>query len=236
MRCNNYFLQGIQKFLILILFFTAPVVLNAQEKIRFGIHADPIISWFGTDIDSVRNEGARPGFSFGLTVNKPFSANYSFSTGINIISAGGRLVTKKSTTLDLSYKDISKEVTVNPDEAVIYNIQYLSIPLGLNLRTNQIGYVTFFTDVGLDPKVVLGGKLDIPSLDLKGEKANSELRLFELSYHIIAGIEYSVGGNTAFVLGLGFDNNFLDITKDIGNQPDDRVSHKLLSFRLGVNF
>jgi hypothetical protein len=226
----------IQKILIVILFLTAPVVLNAQEKIRFGIHADPIVSWFGTDIDSVRNVGARPGFSFGLTVNKPFSPNYSFSTGINIISAGGRLVNKKSTVLDLSYKNTSKEVTVDPNEAVLYNIQYLSIPLGLNLKTNQIGYVTFFTDVGIDPKVVIGGKLDIPSLDLKGEKANSELRLFNLSYHIIAGIEYGAGGNTAFVFGLGFDNNFLDITKENGTQPVDRVSHRLLSFRFGVNF
>lgn len=236
MRCNNCYLSGIQKILITIFFLTLPAVLIAQEKIKFGIHADPVISWFGTDIDSVRNEGARPGFSFGLTVHKPFSKNYSFSTGINIISAGGRLVTKKQTSLDLSYKDISREVTVSPNEAVIYNIQYLAIPLGLNLKTNQIGYVTFFTDVGIDPKVVLGGKVDIPSLDLKGEKANSELRLFELSYHVIAGIEYSIGGNTAFVIGLGFDNNFLDVTKDIGTQPADRVSHRLLSFRLGVNF
>ncbi len=64
----------------------------------------------------------------------------------------------------------------------------------------------------------------------------SELRAFNLSYHVMAGIEYSVGGNTAVVLGLGFDNNFFDITKDNGDQPEDKVSHKLFSFRLGVNF
>jgi len=60
--------------------------------------------------------------------------------------------------------------------------------------------------------------------------------MFNLSYHITAGIEYSLGGNTALVFGLDFDNNFLDITKDNGNQPTDKVSQKILSFRFGVNF
>jgi hypothetical protein len=126
--------------------------------------------------------------------------------------------------------------TVLPGAPVVYKIQYLAVPLGLKLQTNQIGYLTFFTDLGLDPKVVIGGKVDIPSLDISGEKALDELRIFNLSYHIAAGVEYSVGGTTALVFGLNFDNNFLDITKDNGDQPTDKVSHKLFSFRIGVNF
>jgi hypothetical protein len=60
--------------------------------------------------------------------------------------------------------------------------------------------------------------------------------MFNLSYHITAGIEYSLGGTTAIVAGLNFDNNFLDITKDNGNQPVDKISQRIISFRLGVNF
>jgi hypothetical protein len=126
--------------------------------------------------------------------------------------------------------------TVLPNEKVVYKIQYLSVPFGLKLQTNQIGYLTFFTDLGLDPKVVIGGKADIPSQQISGENAMKELNIFNLSYHVTAGIEYSLGGNTAFVAGLNFDNNFLDITKDNGAQPIDKVSHKMLSFRIGVNF
>lgn len=209
--------------------------VNAQQKITLGIHADPIISWFGSDNSTVRNEGARPGFNFGINLNKYFGENYSFSTGINLITAGGRLISSDTTRLQLeNYNDgIAK---VSPGEAMVYKVQYLSIPLGIKMQTNQIGYVTFFTDLGFDPKVVIGGKADVPALDIKGEKALSELRVFNLSYHIIAGIEYSVGGNTAFVVGLGFDNNFLDITKDLNSQPVDKITHRLLSFRLGINF
>jgi hypothetical protein len=52
----------------------------------------------------------------------------------------------------------------------------------------------------------------------------------------MAGIEYSLGSTTALVFGLGFENNFLDVTKDLNQQPNDRVSHKILKFRIGVNF
>jgi hypothetical protein len=123
-----------------------------------------------------------------------------------------------------------------PGKSITYKIQYVSIPLGLKLQTNQIGYLTFFSDIGFDPKVVVSGKADVPSLNIEGERALNELRVFNLSYHITAGAEYSVGGNTAMIFGLSFDNNFIDITKDVGDQRSDKVSHKLLSFRLGVKF
>lgn len=236
MKINNRFISGSFRIIVIVFLFLLPSAINAQQRTSFGIHADPVIGWFGTDINAVQNEGARPGFNFGLTINRFFSPNYSFSTGINLINAGGRLISDSTTIFDLSYNKTHKTVTVSPGEAIVYKIQYLSVPIGLKLQTNQIGYITFFTDLGLDPKVVIGGKTDIPSVDIKGERATSELRLFNLSYHILAGIEYGVGGNTAVVLGLGFDNNFLDITKDNGDQPDDKVSHKLLSFRLGLNF
>lgn len=216
---------------LLIIIFSSEVII-AQQKITFGVHADPVVSWFSSDIKEVTNNGARAGINFGLNLNKYFSPNYSFSSGISIINAGGSLTSSETTTMDFT----NFSSTIAPGEQVIYKIQYLAIPLGLKLQTNQIGYLTYFTDLGLDPKVVIGGKCDIPSLDIKGEKATNELNSFNLSYHITAGVEYSLGGTTALVFGLSFDNNFLDITTDNVNQLKDKIGHKLLSFRIGVNF
>ena len=232
MNNNQSFLSGVYKTTILFLLILTPFVLKGQQKIVFGLHADPVISWFSSDIKQVKNVGARPGFNFGLTYNKYFSSNYSFSTGISLLNAGGRLVSSDTVVMDFS----NFKSTVLPGNPVVYKIKYLVFPVGLKLQTNQIGYLTFFSDLGLDPKIVISRKADIPSLNITGENASNELRMFNLSYHITAGIEYSLGGTTAFVLGLNFDNNFLDITKDNGNQPVDKVSQKILSFRLGVNF
>jgi len=226
------FMSPAKKIIIITLLIISTSMSNAQQRISFGIHADPVISWFASDINRVKNDGARPGFNFGLTFNRFFTPNYSFSTGISLLNAGGRLISMDTT--EMQFTNFTS--TVNPDKAVIYKIQYLSIPLGLKLQTNQIGYLTFFSDIGLDPKVVIGGKADIPYIDISGENATDELRNFNLSYHFTAGIEYSLGGTTALVLGLNFDNNFLDITKDNRGQSVDKISHKMLSFRLGINF
>jgi len=230
MKIFRYRLFTIGCFIFLMLIQSGLII--AQQNIRFGVHADPVIGWFGSDTRETINDGARPGFNFGLTFNKYFTPNYSFSTGISLLNAGGRLSGKDTILMEFTnFKSI-----VVPGKPVIYKIQYISVPIGIKLQTNQIGYLTFFTDLGMDPKVVVGGKADIPSVNISGENALNELRSFNLSYHITAGIEYSIGGTTAVVLGLNFDNNFLDITKDLGEQPNDKISHKLLSFRMGVNF
>jgi hypothetical protein len=231
MRHLQIDLKLLRKVIISVIMSLSPFIMNAQQRISFGLHADPMISWFGTDVREVKNDGARPGFSFGLNYYKFFTPNYAFSTGISLINAGGRLVSTDTTIIELS-----KSTKVLPGKPVTYKIQYLSVPIGLKLQTNQIGYVTFFSDVGLDPKVVIGGKADIPSLNISNETAKNELRLFNMSYHITAGFEYSLGGSTALVLGLNFENNFLDITKDNGNQLADVVTHKMISLRMGINF
>jgi hypothetical protein len=211
------------------------ISINAQQKIGFGLHIDPVISWFSSDIKEVKNQGSRPGFNFGLTYNNYFSPNYSFSAGISLLNAGGRLVSSDTTFIEFTNVKY-KNAIVLPGESVVYKISYLAFPVGLKLQTNQIGYVTFFSDIGLDPKIVIGGNLDVPSLGISSEKALNSIRMFNLSYHITAGIEYSLGGTTSLVFGLNFDNNFLDITKDTGSKPFDKISHKLLGFRIGINF
>jgi hypothetical protein len=230
LRNNNRYIARL--ICIFFLVFSLPQMVKSQQRIGFGIHADPVISWFSPDISQVKGNGARAGFNFGLTYNKYFAPNYAFSAGIDLLSAGGRLISSDTTVMTLS----GVKATVLPGKPVTYRLQYLAFPVGLKLKTNQIGYVCFFSDLGLVPKIVVSRKLDIPSLSLSDQNASDELNMFNLSYHVTAGVEYSLGGTTALVFGLDFDNNFLDITKENGNQRADKVSQKLLSFRLGVNF
>jgi hypothetical protein len=208
---------------------------NAQPFISFSIHFDPLVSWFSTDSYDTRNDGMVPGFNFGISYNKYFSPNYSFSTGINIITAGGRLINREITHFELRNYS-STILTVQPGEAITYRITYLSIPLGLKLQTNQIGYGRFFTDVGLDPKIVMGARADIPSLNIKGGNASTELNLINLSFHIMAGMEYPLAGNNNIIFGIGFEKNLFDITRDNGDQLSNIVIQKLLSFRIGMTF
>ncbi len=227
--------------LIIAVLFLSTLRLSAQsgqsgqtgQKFDFGVYAEPVISWFSTDTWETKNSGARAGLSFGLSFHKYFATNYAFSTGINISSIGGRLYNKNYTTI--LFNNFSQ--MLNPEEKVTYKIQYLGIPSGLKFRSNQIGYITITSDIGMDPKVRIGGKVDIADPPISGESAKRELKDFNLSYHIMPGIEYSLGGNTSVLIGIGFEKSLFDITKDNGSdQPVDKVTDNLIKIRFGVNF
>jgi hypothetical protein len=214
-----------------------PVIhtVRAQPFLTFGIHFDPLISWFSTDSYDTRNEGSVPGFNFGMSYNRYFTPNYSFSSGIDIIYAGGRLVSRETSHFEL--KNYNNDIIiVQQGEAITYRITYLSVPLGFKFQTNTIGYGRFFTDFGFNPKIVIGGKADIPSLNIKGANALPELNPFNLSFHIMMGMEYPLAGNSNVLFGIAFDNNLFDVTKDNGDQPSDIVSQKMVSFRMVFGF
>jgi hypothetical protein len=206
-----------------------------QPLISFSIHFDPLISWFSTDSYDTHSDGVVPGFNFGITHNSYFSPNYSFYSGIDIIKAGGRLTNRETTSFEL--KNYSSSIfTVGPGDVITYRITYLSIPLGLKLQSNQIGYGRFFTDLGFAPEIVLGSRVDIPSLNISGGNASPELNLFNLSFHVMAGMEYPLAGNNSFIFGIGYDNNLFDITRDNGDQPTNVVTQRMLSIRIGMTF
>jgi hypothetical protein len=219
------------RILISALIILSTCSLRAQD-ISFSVYAEPLISWFSPDTKATINDGSRAGFNFGFSFNKYFAANYAFSTGINLSSAGGRL--HNTANIDMEFNNFSAIIPAN--EKVTYKIQYLGIPLGLKFKSNQIGYLTFFSDLGIDPKVVIGGKVDVSSAGISGESAMNELNKFNLAYHIMPGIEYSLGGSFALIFGVGFEKNFLDVTKDINDQPVDKVAQNIIKFRFGVTF
>lgn len=211
--------------------FTLAGVVKSQDM-QFSLYADPLISWFSTDTKETVNNGVRPGFSFGLSYDRYFAENYAFSTGIFLVNAAGKV--NYTDTIDIEFKNSILELPAEED--IIYKIQYLSIPLGLKFKTNQIGYLTFFSNIGLDPKIVIAAKADIPEQSIEDENISEELNSFNLGYHLALGTEYSLGGRTALVFGLSYENNFLDITKDKEGQPVDKVRHNIFRFKLGINF
>ena len=85
-----------------------------QPFINFSIHFDPLISWFSTDSYNTRSDGVVPGFNFGISYNRYFSPNYSFSSGINIINAGGRLINRETTNFEL--KNYNSDLLSSPEK------------------------------------------------------------------------------------------------------------------------
>ena len=214
-------------FIIIIIIVLQTTAVNAQQPIEIGIRVDPLIGWFRPNHNAITAKGSHVGFNFGLKVNKYFTDNYAFSAGLSLITASGSLSHQDTVMLALK-----QPVMALPKSKIVYNIKYLAIPIGIRLKTNEIGFISIFTDIGFDPRFTLGGRLDIPSQHIAKEHANNNLKKFGLGYHVIGGVEYSLGGSTAVVLGLNFDNSFTNIIK----HSPAKISHKMFGIHLGLNF
>jgi hypothetical protein len=219
----------------IIFFFIIALIpgrLSIAQDYRYGVYAAPVISWFRTDAEDVSNKGARAGFAFSISAERHLIDNWHFSSGLAFTTASARLVSTKSS----FFRFPDHTSTVAAGDPVIYRLQYISMPVGIKIKTAETGYFTYFAEFGLDPKVVINGKADIPSIDIKGENAMTEIRRLNFGYHAAGGAEYSIDGNTSLILGLGYESNIFDITKDFESLETDRTSHKLLKFIFGINF
>ncbi len=196
---------------------------------RFGLHFSPNVSWLKTNTTNYRSDGSRIGFSYGLSFEYFMTKNYLFSTGINMLQSGGKYSYKGS--LDVS--DVANiDTHVPADVDVVYKLKYVEIPLLLKLRTNEIGYLTYFGQFGLNMAFNYGAKSEYNyfttyagglgfdnNTNIKDNGASDEINWINLSLVVGAGVEYSISGNTSLALGVTFNNGFI-------NQLDTKV-HEL---------
>jgi opacity protein-like surface antigen len=201
-----------------------------SQDIRFTVFVDPKLAWMKSDLNSVESDGSKLGVNIGLNVDKFFAKNYAVMTGISIDNTGGKLKYDNIKTI----KTGSGDENLNPGDVLNYKLQYINIPLGLKFKTNEIGYWTFYTHLGLNGGINIKAVGEVDDLELENENISKSIRTFDLGYFIGAGAEYSIGGNAAVVLGLTYTNGFIDITDD--SDGVSKVTLSNLAIRIGILF
>jgi hypothetical protein len=216
-----------QKYIFILIILLMPAGIFAQ-KLSFSVVFDPQVTWLNSDSKSIAPEGAKFGFNAGLVMDNYFAENYAFSTGISILQTGGVMsLADTSGFTDTDWLD-----TVPEGDPVRYHLQYITIPISLKLKSNQIGYNTFFAHLGLNTHMNVRALASVESLDVEDEDIREEIKFFMMSYFIGGGIEYSLGGNTALMAGVYYTSGFLD-----ARQNDNYgLRTNSVALRLGVKF
>lgn len=206
--------------LFIILFITSQLIMGQSAgDTRFSFVLTPQISWVKSDHQNIDNKGSHFGYNFGLIMDRFFSDNYAFTTGLTINTTGGKLAyPSKMTGETLDFSAMTQS----------YRLKYIEIPLGLKLRSEDMHRTNIYGRFGLSPQI------NIQAKNKDGHSINDEVRLFDLGYHLGAGIEYSLGGRNALILGLLFNNGFVDISNH--NQFDDKAILNRLVFEFGFIF
>src|SRR5690606_24438109 len=111
-----------------------------HRKVRFGLKLAPNYGWLKPNTREIDKDGAmgRIGFAYGPMIEFSLSGseNYYFSTGFEISTNGGKLI-------EPEYQQTGGVDFFGKRERT-YRLQYVNVPLLLKMRTNEIGYITYF--------------------------------------------------------------------------------------------
>lgn len=223
-----------RKLLVFVLILTSfNIMAQDQSKaMKFSLIGSPHISWIKSDITNNETESAFLGYYVGLEFDYFFESNYGFSTGLSLERTGGSLIFKDPQEIhfDAGTDSISSGTTVT------FQLNYVDIPLGLKFTSTEIGYTTIFVDVGLNFLINTKATASATDNNYYKEPITDEISLFNLAYHLEAGILYSFGNNMSLIVGLEYRNSFLDLTKDLGAADNDHANISQVGLKVGLAF
>ena len=204
------------------------LTIYGQQKMRFSVHADPQFAWFSSDEKNITPSGAIFNIQTGLQMDLLFSENYAFTLGFGINSMGGNLLYTDST----EFISRGDTIVALPGQTIKHKLQYLDFPVGLKLRTEELGYATFFFQLGFNPMVNINASATSQDKTFDKGDIKGSTNLFNLGYHVGAGVEYRLGGNTSAIGGLRWTSGLTDVTSNDGAN----ITLNAISIHLGILF
>ncbi len=240
---------------ILFLVFQCSWAQVEFEDVRFGFQLSPTFSWMSTNVTTINSSGTNLGLKLGMIGEYYFRENYALTGGLGFaFNAGGTLLFDNPGTFWSETNLPPALDTIDSGGTKLrHNIQYVEIPIGLKLRTNEFGYMSYFVEpaitIGINTQArgeITGTDNDLANLEEKFD-IRREVNALNLAWGITGGFEYSVSQSMGLIGGLGFQTGFTDVTTDNagnvefdpqrGNRRDDSKAtvHSII-IKLGVIF
>ena len=213
-------------------------------KFRVGLTVSPLISWIKQESRLIDRGKVRGGVEYGVVMEYFPHPNYGLSTGLTVLYNGGNLIYKDSSINAKILASVNKPATTAKlDVDARFKFQYLTIPLYLKLKTNQIGYFTYFGEFGVLLGFCVEGKMDSHQGDLfiydnenfLKQHNDTEFRstIVNFSVHGGGGIEYALSDRVSLLVGLAYNHGFINVVKD-GDEKTISLSNVVL--KVGILF
>ena len=214
-----------------VLAIMAGMSTNAQDtkKFRLGLEVCPNMGWISTDVKGYGSDGSRLGFRFGLLgdVQLGDNANYFFSTGLFLNNVGA----KTKTTTSVTDSTGTRTVEIKGES----KLQYIELPISIKLKTNEIGYMTYFGQLGFDVGVLTAAKANTEGGDFAD--ASDFISPIRVALAVGGGLEYNFSGNTSALVGIKYSNGFTNVNKNkvsVAGVDTDLPKAKLHYFELTI--
>ncbi|RBL93012.1 hypothetical protein DF182_10690 [Chitinophaga flava] len=201
-----------------------------REKVRLGFKLDPMISILKPQESGVNRNSSKAGLAFGVMAdfNLNETGNYALASGFNVVLGGSKLKYDAGKGLG--------DFKASPAE---YNMKltYIEIPLALKLKTTSHNDIDWWGQFGTYLAFPVSGRADIISLNQTFDRVNilPEMNRINIGMLIGAGIEYPLGETLKGVVGVTYQNGFVDVTRN-AKWNDGKVNMNSFALRLGVYF
>ena len=225
-----------------------------DKSFRFGLKVEPSFNWIKPDDKKhFAYDGLKMGMAIGAITDFKLGGNIWLSTGVAMDFNGAKLKYNSkdnnvTDTIGYYYSNDQGIVDVNtantsldnyisgtdtttfPSYSAIqlkertYNVNYLNIPLFIKMKTNEIGYMTYFGQFGLNTSIRTKARANDKANVLVGQGLSSdyskdlhvdkEVQIAKMAGTIGGGFEYNISGSTSLVVSLNYDYGFTSLTKN----------------------
>jgi hypothetical protein len=209
--------------------------IAAEAQIKLGVRVAPQITWSSTDNKNTSTNGTRVNATYGLMLDYFFTENYSLGTEFGIQSFGTNLNLSKSRYTSIFYNDnnVPRIIPNDDDLKYDYQLRYITIPIILKMRTNEIGNIRYYAEFGYSSGFLVRSKADISMADkfqlsnvnindpdaedqfeINTQKYSDKVSAYRGSLIFGAGIQYNLFGQSQLIAGLRYDNGITSFTSD----------------------
>lgn len=220
-----------KKILTLSFFLTFVFASQAQfdfANLKLGVQVSPTISWMTTNDNQIATDGNRGGLNLGIMGEYFFADNYSFVSGVSLVSnqggglnynytgnflpnsAADRALTPTATQFD----SLAAGTTIN------YGVQFIEVPFAIRLRTNELfDNFKIFAELpvfSLAFRTKAVADINGPNKVLEDENVAQDVTGFNFKWGLGAGAEYVISDNLSLMGGVFYNATLIDITQDSG--------------------
>jgi hypothetical protein len=195
--------------------------MMAQEEAaewRFGLKAQPSVSWLSTTLNEFENGQARMNFGYGLMVEKSIFKSTVIASGLFINDYGA------------NFKYVGQDRLVNfyeKNDSVLFEsrsfrVRYVEVPVLLKFRTPEINYITYSAHFGLNLGFRARALGDDQFRDIRGgntvgtfdnQDISNDISFLKATLDVGLGAEYSIAGSTALLVGVSYQNGFSNFAR-----------------------
>ncbi len=237
----------------------------SQNKFRFGLKLGPAFNWMKPDdVKKFENGGTTLGFNWGLKAEYALSDNFSFYSGLELNHEKGKVSFTNKTyyymTGNYDFIETKEENGTHvPEDTTGYLLQlknrtykstYVTLPIGIKMKTNEIGYMTYFGEFGLNLAFRTGTKVtdEVDYLGNNDAKANlsditdvnmdKDMQPIRVQLKVGLGAEYKISEGTSVFGALHYNLGFTNVVKGdsrfLLNENSTPVSQKFSAHGIAV--